>query len=476
MSGRRIYLAPVSSAALLIIAVTAWLAFQIPKGVLTYPDELLTAERSREMLLKGRATVQFNFRPSFAKPPLQYWLTTFILPRIANSSTAVRIWPLACGVLSAIALGCLAFLVAPDRPWLIPLAVAIYVSCPLFSTEAIRALLDTGLVFFTTLAIGFAQLARRNAIWWLAVAIACWLGALQKIPLILLVWAIIIAVRFFDMKERANLRNIWLVGSGILSVALIAIWPVFQNLHYHMPLLRAFAGDDPSALFGERHLGARPYFEIFDGLVASGWAGGIFALFAAFAAIIAKHRNVPAREMSILAFAVVALALVFNFRSVRYVLPIIPCLSVVLALSLSDIAQRNNQNRVRTIVFAGIFVIAGFVQAFIKMHHRGPDASAEQRVARTLGSMQGKGIETILVEPSQRKRDLRSNAFYLFHGDMKFPLKRRNIEELREAGPPRPAVGVCSASDQSAVKELYRDVDFVVMDGRIVCWRTGAAR
>lgn len=292
MSGRRIYLAPVSSAALLIIAVTAWLAFQIPKGVLTYPDELLTAERSREMLLKGRATVQFNFRPSFAKPPLQYWLTTFILPRIANSSTAVRIWPLACGVLSAIALGCLAFLVAPDRPWLIPLAVAIYVSCPLFSTEAIRALLDTGLVFFTTLAIGFAQLARRNAIWWLAVAIACWLGALQKIPLILLVWAIIIAVRFFDMKERANLRNIWLVGSGILSVALIAIWPVFQNLHYHMPLLRAFAGDDPSALFGERHFGSASVFRNLR-RVSGEWLG--WRNFCAVRGIRGHHRETSQR-------------------------------------------------------------------------------------------------------------------------------------------------------------------------------------
>jgi 4-amino-4-deoxy-L-arabinose transferase-like glycosyltransferase len=175
-----IYLRPLTFAALLIVAVTIWLGLRIPQGFLTYPDELLTAERSREMLILGRGTVHFNFRPSFAKPPLQYWLTTLSLPKIDNSSTAVRIWPLIYGVLTAVTAGWLIFLIRPIYPWLVPLSVAFYVSCPLFPTEATRGLLDTGLTFFTTLAICFAQLARRRPCWWLAVAIACWLGILQK--------------------------------------------------------------------------------------------------------------------------------------------------------------------------------------------------------------------------------------------------------------------------------------------------------
>src|SRR4051812_21874777 len=153
---------PILCSVVLVAGAGLWLALRISNGVLTYPDELFTAERSREMLMLGRGGVHFNFHHTFAKPPLQYWLTSLTLPRIEDSSVAVRVWPLLYGVLTAAAVGWLAFLTDPKKPWLIPLTVAIYVSCPLFSTEAIRALLDTGLVFFTTLVVCFAQLARRD--------------------------------------------------------------------------------------------------------------------------------------------------------------------------------------------------------------------------------------------------------------------------------------------------------------------------
>jgi hypothetical protein len=56
--------------------------------------------------------------------------------------------------------------IAPDRPRLVPLTIAILVCCPLFSSEAGRALLDIiGLAFFTTLVILFAQLARKHPAW-----------------------------------------------------------------------------------------------------------------------------------------------------------------------------------------------------------------------------------------------------------------------------------------------------------------------
>ena len=73
-------------AALLIIVVAIWLGLKIPRGILTYQDELFTAERAREMLIMGRDTVYYNFQHSFAKPPLQYWLTTLTLPRLANAT------------------------------------------------------------------------------------------------------------------------------------------------------------------------------------------------------------------------------------------------------------------------------------------------------------------------------------------------------------------------------------------------------
>src|SRR5713101_1183871 len=170
-------------AVFIIFAFTGWLALEIPKGILAQTDELLTAERTREMLMTEPWVVHYNFHRVFQKPPLQYWLTSLTLPRFQNRAVAVRIWPLVYASLTAIVLGWLAFLVEPTRPWLIPVSVAILVSCPLFSTEASRAMLDIGLTFFTTLTIVFSELARKRPAWWLAVAVACWLASLQKVPL-----------------------------------------------------------------------------------------------------------------------------------------------------------------------------------------------------------------------------------------------------------------------------------------------------
>ena len=40
----------IATAVAVFLCVLGWLAFEIPKGTLTHTDELLTAERSREML------------------------------------------------------------------------------------------------------------------------------------------------------------------------------------------------------------------------------------------------------------------------------------------------------------------------------------------------------------------------------------------------------------------------------------------
>ena len=512
---------PLLTAAGLIVMVAIWLGMKIPGGILTYQDELFTAERAREMLILGRDSVYYNFQHSFAKPPLQYWLTTFTLPRLANSATAVRIWPLIFGVLTAIAVGWIAFLMTatsknqslfrrdaetktrdacapqirrlhvdafqssvvahdqdeldrPKRPWLVPLSVAIFVSCPLFSTETTRALLDTGLMFFTTMAIGFAELARRRSEWWIGVAIACWLGALQKIPLIFLIWIIIAVVRFSGKTGSARAEIRWLVASVLISIALVSIWPVFQYVRFGMPVTRAFAGDDLDALFGERRLGSRPFFEIPAALLATGWAGGAFVLGAAVAFLFWKKSDVPPliREMSILSLVVIFLALVFGFRSARYVLPIIPCLCVVLAYFLHVLAERNRSVRFATIAFICLFVIGGFAQAEIKMHHRGPDASRERRVAEELGKIQGADAATLLVNPgAPAKKVLRSNAFYLFHGKLMHRVQRYSLERLRKSPPPAPVVGVCVVRDLAAVQSIYPDASPVFALDQFICWR-----
>src|SRR6266849_7453442 len=191
----------VAVATLIVFAFTGWIALEIPKGILAQTDELLTAERTREMLLTNPWVVHYNFERSFEKPPLQYWLSTLTLPRFENRAVAVRIWPLVYASLTAIVLGWLAFLVKPDQPWLIPLTLAILISAPLFSSESARGLLDIGLTFFTVLVFVFAELARKNPVWWMAAAVAWWIGSLQKIPLPFLIWVLILIVRLTNQAD-----------------------------------------------------------------------------------------------------------------------------------------------------------------------------------------------------------------------------------------------------------------------------------
>src|SRR5438270_492706 len=207
----------VGVACLIVFSCAGWLALEIPKGILAQTHEWLTAERTREMMMTEPFVVHYNFERSFQKPPLQYWLTSVTLPRFENRAVAVRIWPLVYASLTAIVLGWLAFLVHPTRPWLIAISVAMLVSCPLFSTEASRGMLDIGLTFFTTLAIVFSELARKRPSWWLAVAVVCWLGSLQKFPLPFLVWVLI----------------------ALVSLAVIALTIVsnFRGVRYILPIL-----------------------------------------------------------------------------------------------------------------------------------------------------------------------------------------------------------------------------------------------
>src|SRR5438876_7712548 len=160
----------VGVAGLVVFAFAGWLALEIPKGILAQTDELLTAERTREMLMTEPWVVHYNFERSFEKPPLQYWLTSLTLPRFQHRAVAVRIWPILYGALTAITLGWLVSLVKPRDPWLIPLAIAILVSQPLFASESSRGLLDVGLTFFTLLTIVFVELARKKPAWWFAAA------------------------------------------------------------------------------------------------------------------------------------------------------------------------------------------------------------------------------------------------------------------------------------------------------------------
>jgi 4-amino-4-deoxy-L-arabinose transferase-like glycosyltransferase len=403
-----------------------------------------------------------QFPKSFAKPPLQYWLTTLTLPRFENRTLAVRIWPLGYAVLTAITLICLARVIAPDRPWVVPLSIAILVCCPLFSSESGRAYLDIGLAFFATLAILFAQLARKHPAWWIGVAIACWLGSLQKIPLIFLFWIVILIVRVSGPLERRRLFNGWLVASIVLAVATTAVWPLVQLIKYGMPVKSVFHEEVIDWLRPE-HLGARPYFEVPLSLSTTAWIGaGLFAFIAPFAVLLWKKQGFSGatKEMAILCMALIALAVLFNFRSVRYMVPIVPSLCLLLAVVLHRFLEQGSPVRIVAAVLLALMLIAGLTQTEIQFYLRQRNAAAKmvngkikvrvaeknipdgKRVAEELGVLQRKGTKIVLIKALHPGGDLSYEWFFLFYGNLRFPVVRLTVDELRGASPAPPVLGV----------------------------------
>ena len=456
------YLSPAILSGALILVVTCWLAFQIPKGAIVQADELRTAERSREMLLKGPWTVYSNFAPSFAKPPLQYWLTALTLPRCANPSIAVRIWPLLYTIFTAAAVGWLAFLVDPTRPWLIPLAVAIFISCPLILMEGSRGLLDVGLTFFTTLAIALAQLARVRSGWWLGVAMACWLGTLQKLPLIFLIWLIIVLIRLRHPGDRVLLRGRWLKAGVILAIVMTAIWPSIQFANYHMPLARAFVGDDFNELLLTARLTGLSYIDV--AWMIAGWlmlAGGVFVWRGRF--------HGPVMELSLVLLATAGSSLIFNFRSVRYFLPILPALSILLALLFHRALTQEGKGRTLALILLLFFVSSGFVYGRMRINHRMQNEFDEQQLAQKLGSLQNEATTTLLIQSS----NLLFDRFYLFYGRLRFPLQKHTLEQLRQTPIPPPVIGICSLEDFFALQKIYPQVRIELVSDKSICWRAG---
>ena len=463
---------PVLFAVAIIISVFGWLALEIPKGTLSSSgDEMLTAERSREMCLLGRLEVHFNFNPSFEKPPLQYWLTSFSLASLQNRTLAVRIWPWFYAVLTAIAVVWLAAVVEPGRPWMIPLSVAILTSFPLFATEASRGMLDTGLALFTTAAILFAQFARKNPRWWVATAVACLFGSLQKIPIPFLVWLLILAVRLSSPAERNQLKSRWLLFSILGALVTMAIWPLYQILTFQVPYQHLFHQEVVDWL-GPEHLGAQPYLEIPYRLIVTS-ACGFFILAAPFAILCRKTERIAdaAREISIACLAVMAIEILFNFRHVRYIEPVIPALCLLFAVIVERILRYRGRVRVATIALLALLLLAGVVQTKLQIDfRRQKNLADEKRVAEEVGILQRPGLRTVLIKAVRVGSDLHFASFYLFHGNLHFPVEKYTVDEIRQSPPSPPIVGVCVTRDLPAVQAVYPSAKLQFTRNQFIIW------
>jgi hypothetical protein len=295
-------------------------------------------------------------------------------------------------------------------------------------------------------------------------------------------------------NERRAVLNSWLVASILFATAATAIWPLIQMIKYHMPVGDVFH-EEVTVWLGPEHLGARPFLEIPFRLTVTAWiVGGLFAFAAPFAVLFWKQNKFSSatKEIAILCLASIALAVLFNFRSVRYIVPIIPSLCVVLAIVLHRFLEQRSTVRIVAAVLLALILIAGLIQAEIQIHLRQRNGSVQivngklkvrvdernvadqKRVAENLGALQQPDTGIVLVKAIKEGSDLLYDSFYLFHGNLRLPVTKLTVDELRGAPPPPPVLGVCVARDFPIVQEAYRNAQTQFTRAQFILWRADA--
>jgi hypothetical protein len=239
-------------------------------------------------------------------------------------------------------------------------------------------------------------------------------------------------------------------------------------------------------------LGARPYLEIPFRLGVTAWiGGGLLASIAPLAVLVWRKQQFSAatKEIAILCLTTIALAVLFNFRSVRYIVPIVPSLCLVLAIVLERFFEQHSSIRRAATVLLALMLVIGFAQTEIQIFLRQRNGSIkvvngkpalrirkqnvadEKSVAEELGKLQQPDKKIVLVKAIKGGSDLLYDSFYLFHGNLRLPVAKLTVDEIRAAPPPRPVVGVCVARDFPIVQEAYPKVRTEFTQAQFVLWR-----
>ena len=247
---RLLRLAPFLVAAVLIAWVCEFHASMIGLGDISRYDEFYTVDRTTGFARMGDwLNVYSSNEVSFAKPPLQYWFSALLLENGADLTQALREPSAVFALLCLIATGLFAAAVLPRRPWVVPAAILLLSSSPRFWRSAISAMLDSGVLLFTTLALAATILALRQPRWWYVAAISVGLGAWQKAPaalafVVLFLVFLMATARWHGFGPRKILTDRNFQVSAALALVLSFSWNLWQFAQHGFVALQSGVGNE----------------------------------------------------------------------------------------------------------------------------------------------------------------------------------------------------------------------------------------
>ena len=110
--------APFVLSAIFIALLAIYYFSLLPLGQIQHGDEYLTLDRANSFVIRDDfLSVYSNNLPTFKKPPLQYWITAFLIRQGMDLEFALRFPAFLFGILTLINVGVLAYLIDPKNPW-----------------------------------------------------------------------------------------------------------------------------------------------------------------------------------------------------------------------------------------------------------------------------------------------------------------------------------------------------------------------
>jgi 4-amino-4-deoxy-L-arabinose transferase-like glycosyltransferase len=343
------------------------------------PSDGFYTEAAREMLETGDFVLpHLNYQPFFDKPILIYWLVAAAYKIVGISTFAARL----PSALSAVAMSVATFVFA--RAFLTTRtaisAAIILCSSSLLLVVGHVDLIDAPLSLMTELsAFSFflvVETERRNLLW---LAYACLgIGLLLKGPVILfLVGGTIVSYLLATRKigdMLSALKMLKLTPGLVLTLAIAIPWYALAGIQSHGEFLTEFfLKQNILRALGKVKLNhAQPFYfyvpVIFVGTAPWSWLPLASVPF--IRSLVAQRYSLGLAEKGAI-FCVAWSAVVFLFFSAvtgklgTYVLPLLPAVSILCAITLDRLAQPGNKLALNLGVLSNcVLLIAAFVYAW----------------------------------------------------------------------------------------------------------------
>ena len=338
-----------------------WFSLFLGNRPLATPDEGRYIEIPREMLAtKDFITPRLNGVKYFEKPPLMYWIQTFLLKTFGLKEGFLRL-----GITFFAALSCFAITLFTSRFFSLIaglMAGGILASSPLYYALGRLIILDMPVTSLMTLAmVSFLATVQtpigcRRRLYAYGFYGFSALGVLTKGIMVVGVMGPIILIWSLLCKRWKDLWPAYLPTGFLIFIGIAAPWHILAALKNPEFLHKYFVVEHFLRYTTSLHLRSKPFW-FFAPILTIGFFPWIFLL----KDMIKTRITLSPSQRSILSFLWIWSAFIFVFFSVGdsklvpYILPIFPALSIICGVTISGLLL--NRPALSFMPFLGIFAL-----------------------------------------------------------------------------------------------------------------------